>query len=282
MKESVNLHLASLHRGPGRVAENLVAGLSKLGIDISCCDEPRQGVYQGCLQATTAVRIVPKDTLMGPNLFVLPTEWGDYTKNFNHFVVPSVWVKNKYLEFDNMSHASIDVWPVGIDTDVWNRKDPIFSKRALIYFKNRQQHELEAVKSALKSMGWDYTVLSYGSYEEKELFSACQSAQFCVILTNTESQGVAYMQILSMNIPCIVFNKNTWDNEGRYKQVPATSVPYFDESCGLVKDEISEEIIKEFTNVYQNFSPRRFIVENFNLEKQAQEYMTLLRRYQNV
>ena len=282
MKETVNLHLASLHRGPGRVAENLIAGLQKQGIDVTACDEPRKGVYQGCLQATAAIKSVDDNTLMGPNLFVLPSEWGDYTKKFNHFVVPSLWVKNKYLEFDSMQHASIDVWPVGIATDIWNRKDPVSNKTALIYFKNRQQHELDAVKDSLTSLGWIYNILTYGAYEEKDLFEACQTAQFCVILTNTESQGIAYMQILSMNVPCLVFNKNTWNNEGRYKQVPATSVPYFDDSCGLIKDAISNEDIEEFTRQYQNFSPRSFIVENFNLERQAQEYMTLLRRYQNV
>lgn len=279
MKETVNLHFASLHRGPGRVAENLVAGLTRLGINVTCCDDPRKGVYQGCLQATQAVNIVPSDTLMGPNLFVLPSEWGEHTKRFRHFVVPSAWVKNKYLEFGNMCHATIDIWPVGINTDNWiNTNDA--RKKILIYHKNRDLAELDAVKSLLTLLGRDFEVLTYGSYSEQDLFKACQDAYCCILLTGTESQGIAYMQILSMNIPCYVLDKTTWNYEGQYKEVPATSVPYFDENCGMIRSDLSS--FKEFVKHLDQYAPRDYIVNNFGIEKQAQDYMSLMRRYQNV
>ena len=61
----------------------------------------------------------------------------------------------------------------------------------------------------------DYVVLNYGSYTELDLLSAGEQSLFAILNTSTESQGIAYQEILSMGVPCYVIDKKIWD---KYKK----------------------------------------------------------------
>lgn len=276
MKRSINLHFGSVHRGPGRVVQNLAIGLKNLGFEIFANDVPRFDVYQGCLQPTQAIYSLTKNALMGPNLFVLPSEWGDLCQRFNHYVVPSEWVKSKYAEFSNLSHASIHVWPVGIDVNVWRKESSKETGSVLVYFKNRDEVDLNQICENLKSLSIDFTVLRYGSYDEKDLFDACNFCDSCILLTGTESQGIAYMQILSMGIPCFVVNQPVWNNEGKWKSVPATSAPYFSENCGILCERFDENRFSLFLKEKEKYLPRDYILNNHTLEISAKKYIEIL------
>jgi hypothetical protein len=219
---------------------------------------------------------LPKNTLMGPNLFVLPSEWGDFCQNFDHYVVPSQWVLSKYREFENLSHATIDIWPVGIDTSTWNSSGSKKNNKILVYLKNRDASLVEKIVKELKEALFEVVLLSYGSYQEDDLYRACMECSACVLVSNTESQGIAYMQILSSGIPCFVLDTKFWNNEGKYKQVPATSVPYFNEKCGLIRDNFNISEFKNFASNLDTFDPRSYIVENHSLEESSKSFLNIL------
>ena len=244
--KKINLHFSSTHRGPGKVVENLAKGLSQIGIEVTGNLQVADDAHQGCLQAVPHLSHLPKRTLMGPNLFIFPSEWGEFCKRFSHYIVPSDWVLNKYSKYGELSRATIDVWPVGIDTELW-RIDHRFGDEVLVYFKSREESELEKVTSHLKEKGINYNVIRYGSYQEKDLYLACARSSSCVLITGTESQGVAYMQILSTGIPCFVMNKSSFDYF-HYKDspIPSTSVPYFSDACGTIADDFSPEAFEIF------------------------------------
>lgn len=281
MKKIINLHFESTHRGPGKVVQNLAKGLNSIGFEVHGNDLPRPTIPQGCLQLTRMIHSLGRETLMGPNLFVLPDEWGDYCKRFDHFVVPSEWVQKIYRNFSVLDSSTIDIWPVGIDSEFWKKTSSQRSGRAFIYFKNREESELEQVQIFLKSRGIDYDILRYGSYEEEDLFKSCLRSDFCVLLDGTESQGIAYMQILSMNVPCFVINCSKFDHSGKLAEspFPATSVPYFDERCGLVSETLNFEEFEKFTEKISKLNPRDFILENFTLEKCAEKYVSIIEKY---
>jgi len=280
LKKEINLHFNSINRGPGRVIENLARGLGSHGWSV-CGNYPiTEGVYQACLQATQAVESLPRNTIMGPNLFVFPSEWSDYCFKFDHYIVPSTWVKNKYSAYREMSRSTIDVWAVGIDTETWQNQNNDEKKNVLVYFKSREKSELDQVTSQLDRQGISYQVIEYGSYEEKDLYNVCNSSKSCILLTGTESQGIAYMQILSMGVPCYVINKSKFDYF-HYKDSPikATSVPYFNDMCGVVRDQFDIEDFLEFLENYEKFNPRDYILEDYTLEKSAKKYIDLLLKY---
>lgn len=282
MKKEVNLHFSSTSRGPGRVVENLARGLVENGWNVYANDIPRLGTYQGCLQMVPAINSLGRDSLMGPNLFVVPSEWGEFCRRFNHYVVPGEWVSKMYQTYPEMDHATIDVWPVGIDTETWLKSSKSQKNKALVYFKSRDSRELESITSSLRNCKVDFRVLRYGEYEEKDLYEACLECNLCVLLTGTESQGIAYMQIMSMGLPCYVINKSGFDYFGKYKEFPAesTSVPFFDKSCGIVDDLFEEQNFLNFLESLGSFDPGSFIRESFGLRKCAEKYADLLKKYQ--
>lgn len=247
------------HRGPGKVYQNLVKGLKSLGHGVNqpIIGEPDLNV---CLQMVPAIHnLDPAKTLFGPNLVVLPTEARElFSDPSRHFLVPSQWVKDCYCQFDFVHPNNLHVWAVGIDLDRWNvSPKPKPNQDCFIYFKNRSEEDLRIVKLLLNKFGLKYTILQYGSYTEDQLRKACAESRFAVLLTGTESQGIAYMEILSTNTPCYVFNKATWESEDKKIKQLASSVPYFDDGfCGAISpDRISLEHFTEFLNALDKLCP---------------------------
>jgi hypothetical protein len=282
LKNTVNLHFASTSRGPGKVVENLARGLNKIGWDVTGNSTSfDKEIYQGVLQSVPSLGFVGKDAIAGPNLFVLPTEWGNNCSLFDHYIVPSKWVEDKYREYDCLSHASIDVWPVGIDTDQWVKEKNSRQGRVAIYYKNRPKEDLDNLTSHLRDLNIDFGILEYGRYDEQDLYNVCHLVDAFILLTGTESQGVAYMQILSMGIPCFVLNKSKFDYMDRYVEnpIPSTSVPYFNESCGIIVDEFDRHKFQDFMDKIESYDPRSFIMDNHTLEIGAKKYVEILVKY---
>jgi len=94
-------------------------------------------------------------------------------------------------------------------------------------------------------------------------------------LTKTESQGFAYQEILSMDKPCFVIDKNIWDYYGEKFAVSASSVPYFDTTCGVVSTDIIK--FESFYSKLNEYTPRKYVLNNLTLVKQAEEYIKYLK-----
>ena len=273
--------------GPGKVIQNLKLGLDKLNIKHYLGYQNDDQVYVGVIQLMTNYQKLVekfKETIAGPNLFVLPSEQKEFCKSFKHFIVPSQWTLDLYRQFRELDHATIDIWPVGIDTELWKpSENKLKAPRplGLIYHKDRAAQDLELAKRLVAKAGADYIVLPYGNYKEMELLEAVQKVDFSILLTGTESQGIAINQIMASNVPCYVFNKEYWDYNGQYKKVSATSVPYFDDRCGVISpNKITVLHFKEFLEKLDTFNPRQYILENLDLCRQAQKYYDLLEKYQ--
>jgi len=289
-------------RGPGKVVQNLEKGLSMLGIGHGAQYAYTKPVkfYYGILQTLPEPVMFGEHSeagssaLAGPNLFVLPTDWSpQQLLSYKHYVVPSKWVHDKYRKFRTMDHATIDVWSVGIDTDKWRscaadirQVGPIPSSelRCLLYFKNRSPQDLELVRKILAKYGIASRLLEYGSYSEEQLHDACSWANMGILLTDTESQGIAYMEMLSSDLPLFVFNKSWWETPQKNFKVSATSVPYFDPRCGEVADNVDLKLFEKFLDAVQNwrYRPRSYILENHTLELGAQRYYDLLVKHQSI
>lgn len=266
------------HRGPGKVYQNLTKGLKSLGHGVNqpIIGEPDLNI---CLQMVPAVHSLdPAKTLFGPNLVVLPTEARElFSDPSRHFLVPSHWVKDLYCQFDFVHPNNLHVWAVGIDLDRWNvspKQQP--SQDCFVYFKNRSEEDLRVVRLLLKKFNLKYSILQYGSYTEDQLRKACSDSRFAVLLTGTESQGIAYMEILSTNTPCYVFNKSTWESEDKAIKQLASSVPYFDDGfCGAISpDQISLEHFKEFLNALDKLCPGYYMGQ-YSLENSANDLIEI-------
>ena len=281
-----NIHLVFFQKtmGPGKVVGNLRRGLIRMGVRELPIDEAEN---VACLQWDelepdaekfySPAQFLGKRALIGPNIWVEPHERPELHQ-FSDFVVPSQWVKDYQASYECMKGKNIHVWPAGIDTNTWA---PDYTKElefdAFIYFKNRGEQELIDLCGHLVELDLEGHVLAYGGYPEDHLLEFCHRSKFVILITGTESQGIAYMQILSTNTPCLVFNKPTWESpDGEI--FPASSVPYFDDRCGKVVEEISLEVIKEFSKEVDEgkYNPREYILDNHTCEISAKRYLEIL------
>jgi len=252
-------------RGPYKVAANLLAGLSKIGVEVSI---GKTEELTGCLRSgIKGYYDLPRDTLMGPNLIVLPTDDSIIWTLYKNFVVPSEWVKNLYKSCYLCDESNISVWSVGIDTEKFNDLNRKKDIDCLIYAKGREVGELG---SLLDKNGLSSVVLTYGLYKEEQLIEYTKRCKFCILLTGTESQGIAYMEILSSGLPCFVLDTKTW------RGAPATSVPYFSDRCGMTCGSDPCKDFDEFLINLDNYNPRQYITDYHTLEKSAMRYIDLL------
>jgi hypothetical protein len=119
-------------------------------------------------------------------------------------------------------------------------------------------------------------MIEYGNYQEEELKSLCYRSKFCVVLDNTESQGIALMEIMSMNLPCFVFDYPKWNAPDTNQEYKATTVPYFNKDCGMVSVGISQVLFNTFLESLNSFHPREYILKNHSLKQSSKRYLDLL------
>lgn len=266
-------NITSQTSGPGKVVQNLVAGLGELEVTVL----PNQvGDKTGCLQSGgPEYRNLPEDTLMGPNLFVTPLEHPEVLERYSRFVCPSPWVKEMYenplVHKDLWEGKTLSVWSVGIDTERFNDRDRDPQVDCLVYLKNRPEEDLRKVEDFLESQGLSWVVLRYGSYSEADLIRATKAVRFAVLVTKTESQGIGYMEILSSGIPCLV-----WDTP-RWAMFKATSTPWFDSRCGVISEWFNADVLWSFVQKVSEFRPREYILENHRLAQSAARWLELTR-----
>jgi len=273
MSLGIFVNHANPHTGPGKVVINLLKGLKENNIKFRIND---LGSLNGCLQPSPYLNNLPPTTLIGPNIMVLPTDMPPLWKKYNNYVVPSRWVKDLYEKYEVVDECNMDIWPVGIDTQIFDGSNKTIKKDCFIYFKNRSDEELEDLKSFLIAKKISFEVLKYGHYSEPDFLKHIKESRFCILLTGTESQGIAYMEILSSNVPCYVIDKLNWESDDGKVIQAASSVPYFEKTCGIIAKKHEE--FEHFLNNLESFEPRSYILDHHTLSQSAQKYLKLLEK----
>ena len=263
--------------GPGKLAYVLKKGLVEAGVElVSLGDAEHVACLQWMDEHLSVSDFTGKKALMGPNIWETPSERPYLIDRFSDFVVPSQWVKEKHMSDPSIVDKSVHVWSGGIETDIWKPVDfqPDFD--CFIYYKNLPKEECQLVCDAVSSFGLKAVMIEYGSYHEQQLFEVCYRSKFAILLTNTESQGYAYMQILSTGTPCLVIDKGHWTSRDGSVTFPATSVPYFDARCGKLISTLTHENLGTFIDGLAEYAPRDYILENHTVEISTQKYLEIL------
>lgn len=260
-------------QGPYKVYLNLRKGLEQIGHEV-VVNQP--GELTGCLHDFPGALALPSNTLMGPNLFVLPDDRPEYYQRFRNFVVPSEWVKAIYQDTKLFNGHRIFTWSVGIDTDLFVPEEgEAFD--CLLYYKNRSNEDLQMIMEMLRKYEQSNNFITYGNYDEKFFRRQLRLCRYAVLLTSTESQGIGYMECLSTNTPCFVLNRSLFKGK---KEYPASSVPYFDAICGRISTLVLPTVMNEFEDFLANlgqYRPRDYILKNHTLAKSAERYVELLK-----
>ena len=286
--------------GTMRVYINLCMGLDRLGVPYRVNDYAhiRTNPHElACVIGQPHVLSkIPQQTpiLFGTSIYNHPSDDPDLLqrRSIRRVLVPSDWVQRM---FSTVWPGAISVWPSGIDTDRWSP-----SKRAnkdvdvLIYDKltrHRARYErtiIEPLIAELRRRRLSFKILRYGFYREESLHDLSRRSRSMVYLSHHETQGLAAQQMLASDVPLFA-----WDAGGLWKDPkyaphlvrfgPVTSVPYWDERCGL-KFTGRGDVLQAFDRFWFGveagmYAPREMIVERFTLEDQATAYLELVDRY---
>ena len=274
-------HSATMN-GPHKVVDNLIKSLDQEKIEYAINEEKYEHNFLVQYDATAHEihsKVEQDTTIIGPQVWMFDGYGQFLIENQNFYkkiIAPSEWVKNKFITKFNLPEDKLSVWPVGIE-EFNNIREVNYD--CLIYFKRRDQSELDAVKKFLVSNGLSYRMVEYGTYGEDGFKQLVNSAKFCFLINGTESQGIAVQEIMSMGVPIIAWDIKEWLDQGEAYRVPATSIPYWDERCGEVFFNIEdlEVTFSKFYATLDKYDPKAFIKDNLSFECSVKTLLEILR-----
>ena len=206
--------------------------------------------------------------------------------NVKRFLVPGEWMRQMCEPYYG---NKVLAWPVGIDTDYWKPYHGEKTIDFLIYDKIRWNHQLQKTKltdpiiQTLEEQKRSFSFIKYGSYTHTELIDKLKMSKAVIFLCEHETQGSAYQQILSTNTPILAWDRGGYWQDPFYfpakvKYQPVSSVPYWDERCGIKFNNALDfnGKLKLFLTNLSTFKPREYIMENLTLEKCAEKYLEIL------
>jgi glycosyltransferase involved in cell wall biosynthesis len=226
----------------------------------------------------------------GIGLMTHPAEWPTLCEEYPvvRYLQHSEWANDVYRPYFG---DRCTVWPVGIDTHRW-RPSPDSAKTTdfLVYVKflwERDEKErliLEPALRALAARGLSYRVIRYGSYSPDSYEEALRVSRAMLFLSEHESQGLAYQEAMSSGVPILAWDQGECRDPRRSEwgqpYLPATSVPYFDERCGVRFTSVDEfdRCLDDFVGGLRvhRYAPREYVLGRLTLEQCAADYMEII------
>jgi glycosyltransferase involved in cell wall biosynthesis len=284
--------------GHRRMFLNLCAGLDRLGIGYRVNDYAHAARHPGELACIIGQSHVldgadwKNPILFGAAVFSHPSHDPHLFERrpVKKILLPGAWMKAMWRPIWD---DPVAVWPVGIDTDRWQGSDAA-SKRVdvLLYDKVRWEHEryettlIEPIRRKLRQAGRSFREIRYGFYREDEYRLALAACRTMIFLCEHETQGIAYLQALSCNVPILAWDRGGYWQDPAYfpdkvRFEPVTSVPYWDGRCGRTFGSIEQfgDAWDQFWDAFGAgcFRPRDYVLENLTLEKGARHYLQHVR-----
>jgi glycosyltransferase involved in cell wall biosynthesis len=222
--------------------------------------------------------------IFGPHFSVFPVKHQiDLIKNNNSvYIQPSEWVVQLWQNNILCDKLKIKSLPFGVDLNTFNEIKPIKERNEVfLYYKTRFPKELILMEQFLKIKNINYKIFNYDTkYNENEFINYLKNSKYGIWVGRHESQGFALEEALSCNIPLLVWNTKSMNQEYRanYQDISATTIPYWDTKCGeyFYNIEELEEKFNLFLSKIETYKPREYILENLSFEVCEKQLMNLL------
>jgi len=263
-------HLQGRMSGPKKVIQNLFRSLEDTGVSFATNQEKYENnlfLHWDPYQIDNYATLKNRDKLLvGPQVWPFAPEFQQLTE-YGKIITPSQWVADLYTKFFDV-RGTLN-WPVAIYAPEISNE---IAKDCLVYYKNRSVDHLQIILDFLNTRAITYTGLEYGNYSQEEFIESLASVRFCVIIDNTESQGIATQEMMAANKPLFVLDQSVWDHMGQEYAVPATSVPYWSNECGekITRLEEIEDVFDRFYSNLDNYTPKDFVDRELSPQKTVQ------------
>lgn len=211
--------------------------------------------------------------IFGPHFSVFPNNELNLIKGpktvYNSL---SNWVVDIWRSYEVCNNLNLVALPFGVDTNLFINNKPIRDRNEImVYFKHRNPAEIHLIIEFLEKKHLEYTIFSYDKrYEETDYIKSLQNSKFCIWVDGHESQGFALQEALSCDVPLLVWNVKSMNQEYgmNYSDIKATTIPYWDERCGEIFYTIEEceDVYNKLIKNIENYKPREFILENLSTD----------------
>ena len=165
----------------------------------------------------------------------------------------------------------IKSFPFPVDTNKFNSDNKKKRNEVFVYNKQRNPSDLNYIKTFLDGNNIKYTLVNHDTkYNENDYIEILKKAKYGVWVGRHESQGFALEEALSCNVPLLVWNVTSMNQEYgcNYADIFATTIPYWNEICGEFFYNITdfEEKFNLFYQKLETYNPREYIIQNLSLE----------------
>jgi hypothetical protein len=157
--------------------------------------------------------------------------------------------------------------PNAAENPTWN---------CIVYVKRRSSDLVRSALQVLDKRDILYRTFTYGSYNEGEYLRSLQQAKCMIVLDAHESQGFALEEAMSCNVPLLVLDATTMydeveGNRQSYahlypKRLTCTSVPYWDDRCGIRIQHIDQMDAALDNMLSRSFAPRDYVLDTLSDE----------------
>ena len=225
--------------------------------------------------------------LFGPHFSVFPElhQMNEIRNNNVIYIQPSEWAAKVWETNPLCANIRIAPLPFGVDTEKFKEEIPLNERNHIfIYFKTRHPALLNFIKSFLNSKNLNFEIFNYDTrYDENSFISFLKKSKFGIWIGRHESQGFALEEALSCNVPLLVWDVKSMNEEHgyNYPDIPATCIPYWDERCGehFYNSNELETIFEKFLNNISSYKPREYILENLSIEKCDKKFTELINNF---
>ncbi len=201
-------------------------------------------------------------------VYIQPSEWAI-----------DIWKKNLYGY-----NIRLEPLPFGVDTNKFTDIKNINEKNnVIVYLKRRNPDELKFLITFLNEKKINFRIFNYlKRYDENDYLNYLQNSKYGIWLGAHESQGFALQEALSCNVPLLVWNVNSMNQEYgcNYNNIYATSIPYWDENCGEYFYNLNdfESVFNKFILNLNNYKPRNYILENLTFDICEKKLINLINK----
>jgi hypothetical protein len=211
--------------------------------------------------------------IFGPHFSTFPNhKILNIQSNKSLYIMPSQWCIDDWKKNPLCQNLNMISCPFGVDTDKFYQTNTIQNRNSVfVYYKSRNPQELLFIDAVLKQNNINYKLFNYHQrYDENEYIQYLKESKYGIWIDAHESQGFALEEALSCNVPLLVWNIRSMNQEygKNHPDIPATTIPYWDYRCGEYFFDIHEfqETINRFIANLDNYRPREFVLENLSID----------------
>jgi len=176
-------------------------------------------------------------------------------------------------------------FPVGVDSSQWHLREMAKTHDFLVYDKIRwyRGERVPAIRDrlieSLTARGHSVTVVQYGAHRQDQYRRALATSRALLFLCEHETQGIAYQEALAAGVPVLAWDEGELVDPELRRYAPnlkVSSVPYFDERCGMrFTLETFEQIAVQFWAEIERFRPRDYIDDRLSMQRAGRDYLSL-------